>query len=65
MPAGMSGPFLAGILSAAVAGWSRHLAAASVTLRHARLRMFAVYRFAVGGAVLLAILLGLRHATGI
>ena len=64
MPAGMSGPFLAGILSAAVAGW----AAIWLLLRYVRTHgfgMFAVYRFAVGGAVLLAILLGLRHATGI
>lgn len=63
LPAGLGGPFLAGMLAAALSG----LAAISFLLTYLRrhsFRIFAIYRFVVGGGIILVILLGLRHASG-
>jgi len=64
LPAGMGMPFLVGMVSAAVSGFL----AIWFLLRYLRTHtftIFVIYRFAVAGALLVVIAVGLRHATGI
>ena len=64
MPAGMTGPFLAGIVAATVSGFASIWFTIAYLRRHS-FKLFAIYRFAAGGAILLVIVLGLRHAGGL
>jgi undecaprenyl-diphosphatase len=64
MPAGTAMPFVLGIASAAVGGFL----AIAFLLRYIRTHgfgLFVIYRLAVGSAVIIAIIVGVRHAAGI
>jgi undecaprenyl-diphosphatase len=64
MPAGMTAPFLAGIAAATVSGFAAIWFTIAYLRRHS-FKLFAIYRFVAGGAILLIIALGLRHAGGL
>ncbi len=64
LPAGTVAPFLAGMAAAAVSGFVAIWFTIAYLRRHS-FKLFAIYRFVVGGGILLVILLGLRHAGGI
>lgn len=64
LPPGTAAPFLAGMAAAAVSGFAAIWFTIAYLRRHS-FKLFAIYRFVVGGAILLVILLGFRHAGGI
>jgi undecaprenyl-diphosphatase len=64
LPSGMAGPFLAGMLAAAVSGFAAIWFTVAYLRRHS-FKLFAIYRFVAGGIILLVILFGLRHAGGV
>jgi len=61
LPAGTAGPFLAGIVSAALSGFAAIWFLLAYLRRHSFLP-FVLYRFAVGAGVLLLMALGVRAA---
>lgn len=64
LPSGMVAPFLAGMTAAAFSGFAAIWFTIAYLRRHS-FKLFAVYRFAVGGGILVIIALGLRHAGGV
>lgn len=64
LPPGTAGPFVAGMAAAAVSGFGAIWLTIAYLRRHS-FKLFAIYRFVVGGALLLVIALGLRHAGGL
>jgi len=64
MPHGMAGPFLVGMLAAAISGFAAIWFMLDYLRRHTFL-IFVVYRLVVASALLIVIATGFRHATGI
>lgn len=64
LPSGMIAPFLVGMLAAAISGFAAIWFTIAYLRRHS-FKLFAIYRFVAGGAILMVILLGLRHAGGL
>jgi undecaprenyl-diphosphatase len=64
LPSGTTAPFLAGMLAAAVSGFAAIWFTIAYLRRHS-FKLFAIYRFVVGGAILLVIMLGLRGPGGL
>jgi undecaprenyl-diphosphatase len=64
MPQGMAGPFLIGMLAAAISGFAAIWFMLGYLRRHT-FTIFVVYRLVVASALLIVIATGLRHATGI
>jgi undecaprenyl-diphosphatase len=64
LPSGTVAPFLAGMTAAALSGFAAIWFTIAYLRRHS-FKLFAIYRFVVGGGILLVIVLGLRHAGGI
>jgi undecaprenyl-diphosphatase len=64
LPSGTVAPFLAGMAAAAVSGFAAIWFTVAYLRRHT-FKLFAIYRFVVGGGILLIILVGFRHAGGI
>jgi undecaprenyl-diphosphatase len=64
LPPGTARPFLWGTVSAAVSGFVAVWFMLAYLRRH-DFRPFAIYRFVLGAAIIVAIVVGLRHAGGI
>ncbi len=63
LPAGTAVPFLAGIAAAAVSGFAAIWFLLAYLRRH-NFNLFVIYRFALGGGMLLLMAAGVRAATG-
>lgn len=64
LPAGMTTPFAAGIVSAAVSGFAAIWFLLAYLRRH-DFTIFVLYRFAVGAGMLILMLVGIRSVAGI